>query len=340
MMYIRIYFISIFVFFLLFSGCTQKNDFPVLKGPYLGQKPPGMKPEIFAPGIISTGYNERIACFTVDGKELYFMLWGAPVGVLLHMEEENGIWTKPEVVPFSGKYNGEYLLSPDGRKIVFCTDRPLSGKGKPLNNFYTWIVEKEGDAWGEPKYIEAFEDEEKSFSGYPTIAKSGNIYFYSERKDGMGREDIYLSRFKNGNYSKPENLGFGVNTEHDEIDPFIAPDESYIIYLRRGDEGFGGVDLFISFKKEDGSWTEGKNMGPDINSSATEYCPSVSPDGRYFFFTSNRSIHKNYSDSPLSFKEKIKILNSPGNGLGDIYWVDAKIIESLKPEKYGLNSKK
>lgn len=139
---------------------------------------------------------------------------------------------------------------------------------------------------------------------------------------------------------KPENLGFGINTEHDEIDPFITPDESYIIYLRRGDEGFGGVDLFISFKKEDGSWTEGKNMGPEINSSATEYCPSVSPDGRYIFFASNRSIHKNYSDVPLSFKEKIKILDNPGNGRGDIYWIDAKIIESLKPQKYGLNSKK
>ena len=184
-MRIRISFIFLLMSSFVFSGCTQKNHFPVLKGPYLGQKPPGMKPEIFAPGIISTGHDERIACFTPDGRELYYMLWGAPIGVLLHMKEENGRWTKPEVMPFSGMYNGEYTLSPDGRKIVFCTDRPLGGKGKPLNDFYTWIVEKEGGAWGEPRYIEAFEDEEKSFSGYPTIAESGNIYFYSNRKDGI-----------------------------------------------------------------------------------------------------------------------------------------------------------
>ena len=330
-MRIRITIIVILVCIFLFSGCTQKNNFPALKGPYLGQKPPGMKPEIFAPGIISTGYNDRIACFTPDAKELYFMLWGAPVGVLLHMKEKNGTWTKPEVVPFSGKYNGEYTLSPDGKKIAFCTNMPLNGKGKPLNDYYTWIVEKEGDVWGEPEYIEAFEDEEKSFSGNPTIAANGNIYFYSKRKNGMGVEDIFLSRFQYGSYSKPENIGDGVNTEHDEIDPFIAPDESYIIYLRRGDEGFGGLDLFISFKKEDGSWTEGKNMGPDINSSASEYCPTVSPDGRYFFFTSNRSIHKPFAEAPLSYKKKLEILDSPGNGFGDIYWVDAKIFQSLKP---------
>ena len=97
--------------------------------------------------------------------------------------------------------------------------------------------------------------------------------------------------------------------------------------------GFGGVDLFVSFKKEDGSWTKGKNMGADINSSATEYCPTVSPDGKYFFFTSNRKAYKSYSETPLTYEEKIRILNSHGNGLGDIYWVDARIIEELKPDE-------
>jgi len=309
------------------------EDFPDLKGPYLGQKPPGMTPEIFAPGIISTSYNERIACFTSDGKELYFMLIGPPVGVLLHMKEESGRWTKPQVVPFSGRYNGKYTLSPNGKKIVFSSNRPLGGKGKPLNDHYTWIIEKKNDVWGEPKYLKIFEDEEKSYSGYPTIASSSNIYFFSNRKNGIGRADIYMSRFVNGTYLKPENVGNGVNTKYDEIDPYIAPDESYIIYSRRGDEGFGGIDLFISFKKEDGSWTNGKNMGKDINSSATEYCPTVSPDGKYFFFTSNRSAYKPFSETPLTYEEKIRILSGPGSGSEDIYWVDARIIEELKPDE-------
>ena len=56
-----------------------------------------------------------------------------------------------------------------------------------------------------------------------------------------------------------------INSEYDEIDPFIAPDESYLIFLRRSDEGFGGVDLYISFKNKHEQWTESKNMGSNIN---------------------------------------------------------------------------
>jgi Tol biopolymer transport system component len=74
-------------------------------------------------------------------------------------------------------------------------------------------------------------------------------------------------------------------------------------------DDLGNSDLYISFKKEDGSWTKLKNMGNKINSPETDYCPMLSPDGKYFFFTSKRS------------------------GNGDIYWVDAKIIDDfLKKE--------
>ena len=69
-----IYLFSVlFMFLLVFTTCTRKDDFSLLKGPYLGQKPPGMTPEIFAPGIISTNLDERIAAFTPDGKEFYFV---------------------------------------------------------------------------------------------------------------------------------------------------------------------------------------------------------------------------------------------------------------------------
>ena len=317
----------------LIPRCKRPND-GILKvsGPYLGQKPPGKTAEIFAPGFISTGHDERIACFSQDGRELYFMLYGSPIGVLLYTKEKEGVWTKPTVMPFAGNYNGEYVLSPTGDKIVFSSNRPLNGKGRPLDDYYAWIVEKEGDAWGDPKYIKEFEDEDKSFSGYPSIARNGNIYFWSARKDGMGREDIYMSRFVNGSYSTPMNLGDMINTEHDEMDPFIAPDESYLIFLRRSDGGFGGVDLYISFRGKEGVWTRSKNMGGGINSEAAEFCPTVTPDGKYIFFTSNRSTYENYCETPLSYDEKINMLTSPGNGNGDIYWIDAKIIEDLKPD--------
>ena len=119
---------------ILFNHCKRTDNFPVLKGPYLGQKPPGMTPEIFAPGIICTGYSERIAAFTPDGKELYYVLAGAPHFVILYTKEVNGKWIKPEVAPFSGKYSAEFNISPDGNKIVYIGDCLTPEEFRYINN--------------------------------------------------------------------------------------------------------------------------------------------------------------------------------------------------------------
>jgi Tol biopolymer transport system component len=313
------------ILYFISSTLSAKDDFPVLQGPYLGQKPPGMTPEIFAPGIVSTGYNERIAAFTPDGKEFYFILYGAPHMVILYMKEEKGRWTRPRVSPFSGKYDAEFNISPDGNTIVYASEQPENSQGKPGKG-HIWLVERGDKDWREPKIINP------SFYGYPSLSKNGHLYFNPRLEDGFGGEDIWVSKYVNGEYTEPENLGSSVNSQIDEVDPFIAPDESYIIFLRRDENGYGRFDLFISYQKDNGSWTNAKNMGEPINSTASEICPSISPDGKYFFFTSYRTTHKNYSEIPLTYEEKIRILNSPGNGLGDIYWVDAKVIENLKPK--------
>ena len=275
MRYKRVLLLSICGIIIILFGCARQSDFPLLKGPYLGQKPPGMTPEIFAPGIISTGYDERIAAFTPDGKEFYYVLYGAPHMVILYTKEKNGRWIKPRVAPFSGKYGAEFNISPDGNKIVFGSFQPLDGQGPESAIGHTWIVERRGAGWSEPKPLRP------ALFGYPSLSLAGNLYFNPIREDGMGGEDIYMSKCINGEFSEPENLGEQVNSEIDEIDPFIAPDESYIIFLRRDKDGFGGADLFISFRKGDGSWTKAKNMGEPINSSAHEICPSISPDGKF-----------------------------------------------------------
>jgi Tol biopolymer transport system component len=303
-------------------NCVQQDDFPVLKGPYLGQTPPGMIPEVFAPGIISTGYSERIAAFTPDGKEFYYALWGAPHGVILFMKEINGVWIKPQVAPFSGKYIAEFNMSPDGNKILFSSNRPLDGRGEPINTFNIWIVERNDIGWDEPKKL--------CSGGYPTISSNGNLYFNDDREGGIGAGDLYMSEFIDGSYKEPNNLGNLINSESNDADPFIAPDESYLIFAS---DRSNVIDLYISFRKKDGSWIKAINMGEKINTSEIEICPSVTPNGKYFFFTSYRSFYDKYSRTPLTFEGKTKILSSPGNGNGDIYWVDAGIIEELKPDE-------
>ncbi len=317
----------------LFTSGSTPDDFPVLKGPYLGQKPPSMTPKIFAPGIISTGHNERCGAFTPDGNEFYYVITGAPYMVTMFMVNKNGQWTKPEVAPFSGRYGGEFTISPDGNTIVFSSNMPINGFGIPQDDYYSWKVERTKSGWGEPEYFNPQINLETSFAGYPALSKSGNLYFYSDRKNGKGRDDIWMSKIIDGRYSEPVNLGDSINTDHDEVDAFAAADESYLIFSKRDMES-GRLDLYISFHRQNGSWSKAINMGEKINSSASDYCPYVTGDGKYFFFTSSRRTHKSFSERPITYKEKLKILNNPGNGNTDIYWVDAKIIEKLKPKEF------
>jgi hypothetical protein len=313
------------------EGKQNSQEFPVLKGEYLGQKPPGMKPELFAPGIISTGCGEGCAAFTPDGKEFYFILQGKPNHIIMFMKQLHDQWTEPRIVPFSGRYNDvEVTLSPGGNKLFFPSRRPLEENGEPKKESDIWVVERTSTGWGIPKNLGPHINSDKQ-EAYPSLSGKGNLYFSSNREGGKGGWDIYMSKLVKDHYTNPLNIGSPINTRANEWDAFLAPDESYIIFGSEGrDDGYGGSDLYISFRKEDGAWTKAINMGEDINSNRFEICPSVSPDGKYIFFTSLKTSFKSYSEKPFTYSELIERLNRPGNGASDIYWLDAKIIEQLK----------
>ena len=125
------------------SSFPQKMDFPELTGPYLGQKPPGITPEIFAPGTISTAYPDICISFSPDGKEVYYTIGGQPHSVILFMKETGGLWSPPEVAPFSGMYSSECQLSPDGNTMYFCAGIPAQ----------KYIVLPSGESWHSELYI-------------------------------------------------------------------------------------------------------------------------------------------------------------------------------------------
>jgi hypothetical protein len=278
-----------------------------------------MTPEIFAAGIISTGHAEIKAVFTPDGKEMFYQLWGAPHPIILTRKEVDGRWTAPEVAPFSGRVIEGFDITKDGQRIVLVSRAPLPGGVQLLEESRIRFVERTEGGWEEQELLDP------SIRGYPTIAANGNLY--------LATGDLWVSEFVNGEYSEMRNLGDSINTaEFYEEDLFIAPDESYLMFCRR-DDGFGAWDIFITFRKEDGSWTKAVNMGETINTSATEMYPFVTPDGKYFFFSSNRPVHEDFSQTPLTYEEKTEILTSFGNGNHDIYWVDARIIDRLRPER-------
>jgi len=208
-----IYVISSLTF--IFCDCSRQNDFPVLKGPYLGQKPPGITPEVFAPGIISTGFNDYCSIFSPDGKEFYFGLGSGPDYVIICTRVENQNWAKPEICSFSGKYNdSEPSISYDGKRIAFRSYRPMNGEGKPKDDSDIWIVERTGSIWSEPTRLPPLINTDSS-DFYPAFSRTGDLYFSSDRN---GDCDIYVSRFINGQYGKPEKLSAAINSKFDDWD--------------------------------------------------------------------------------------------------------------------------
>lgn len=282
----------------LMSTDLIEEKFPTLRGVYLGQKPPGDRAELFAPGIVSTCTQHSSAYFSPDGEEVYFSRMLPLPHVIMSMKEENDIWTKPRVAmegltPF---------LSPDGKKLFFS------------HNWALWVSEKEGNGWLEPKNLGNVVNFQKRQDG-PSVTNDGTLYFCSMYGDHDG---IYRAEFSNGFYLKREKLGFGINSGSVDGIPYIAPDESYLIFTSFRTGSIGMSDLFISFRSGDGTWTKPKNMGRKINSEAKEGYPYVTVDGKYFFFYSNK----------VSVLNKKKIPDGPGN----VYWIDAKIINELKPK--------
>ena len=320
------------------SGChlhARSEDlagFPVLQGHYLGQSPPGTEPRLFAPGIVSTAASEFGATFSPDGTEFFFAVSGAPFDVVLSMTLEDGRWTRPRVAPFSGRYDDfDMNFSPDGESLFFTSRRPLSGRGEPRSDNELWVVSRTRDGWSEPRNLGTPINTAQRES-YASATRDGTLYFHRHDTE-KGDSDIFRTRYSDGAYAEPERLGPAVNTKHIEWDAFISPDENYLIFGSVGrPDGFGACDLYISFRNPDGTWTSAVNMGEKINSSAHEFTPSVSPDGEYLFFMSGRRLKKNYSDEPITYQDVLDTLNGPGNGRGDIYWVDAGVIENLRPK--------
>lgn len=292
----------------------QPTDFPALTGPYFGQQPPGETPELFAPGIISTCKEHSAAMFTPDGNELWFGRMFPQE--ICYAKIVDGVWTEPQTAPFSGTYSDLYpILSPDGTKLFFSSYRPVeTGESLRRGEVDLWVAERVDDSWAEPRHLgETINLGRRTSCG--SVAANGSLYFTTHRTADRSVE-MYRSALVDGVYSEPEALT-ELNSPEPDHCPLVAPDESYLIFSSfRG--GFGRSDLFISFRKPDGSWTEPVNMGARINSAYKDEYPFMSPDGRYLFFNSNR---------PSALNER-PVPDGPGN----IYWVDAGIINQLRSQ--------
>jgi len=299
------------IFFLGVAFAQQTiSDFPVLSGSYLGQKPPGLTPEIFAPGIISTDLNEGSSGFNLKSTHFVFQRFIDQKVYTYETEHQNGQWTKPRLVPFAHMMrNGDFVFAPDGKTLFFQSNTPIEGLESEGTVSNIWVIKKtDAGSWTEPEHLD-FTINTKWLDSFASVTADGTLYFFSQKPGGRGKSDLYRSTIQNGSYAEAQNLGELFNTEEHEWDPFIAPDESYLIFCSTKPEGFGSDDFYISFRNKNLSWSDPVNMGEKINTQSSENRPYVTPDGKYFFFTSTRS------------------------GNRDIYWVEAGILEAFKSNR-------
>ena len=241
---------------------------------------------------------------------------------MLHSRRRaDGSWSSPRHLPVYPNdvpsVAVDMAYSPDGRRLYFLGRHvhELSPREPGLD---IWFSERSDDGgWGlaspvpPPVWTEHAES-------YPSFTPDGTLQFSSDRPGGLGDGDLWRAAPQNGGeFRKPVNLGPPVNTEHRESDSCVAPDGSYIVFTSDRPGGFGGADLWVSFlDSEAGSWSEPKNLGAEVNGPDTDYCPMLTPDGRYLFFS------RRVSDPP----------DSGWDGVvgGDVYWVDTAVFERLR----------
>lgn len=217
------------------------------------------------------------------------------------------------------------FVTKDGNWLYFVSNRPLQ-EGQPVKEDWDiWKVEIRRGTWGKPIHLEAPINSAQD-EYYPTIADNGTIYFGSAREGGRGGSDIYRSKLELGQYRIVENLGDSVNTPGNEYESFIAPDESYLIFMATVPVGLSHADFYMCYSNRNG-WTKARKIAEPVNSTATEWSPKVTRDGKYFFFSSTRNRNELKFPKQFSTQALEQMIKRPGNGLGDIYFIDFKAIK-------------
>lgn len=325
---------------LLISGpaCVREtgSGAPALKGPYMGQTPPGTPGALFAQGFVSTGMRESTIAFSPDGKECYWVVLLTGMETILTSRLENERWTDPEVAPFSGQYvDGWPAFHPDGRRMFFHSSRPLpekpAGKTARLN---VWYVDRTAAGWSEPRPVGPPVNGEED-SACPSATKDGTLYISKRFSDKS--EKICRSAFRDGKYQDLEVLPAVINTTDVNYHAFISPDERYLVrpVAGRQDSIGGGWNYYVSFRGPDGRWGELVNLGPGVNSERCGATPSISADGKYIFFQAWTAPTLVWSrDRKYALRELVdKDIRYTTAYTFDVFWIESKIVEALRPKE-------
>jgi len=283
---------------LVFSILPLVTSAQIPDGPYLGQKPPGSEPKIFAPGLVSLPNRRDLkVVFSPDGQECFIGTVVNHTFTLLYTKLENGHWLEPMQADFLGTQDKrEPFISPDGQKLFFV------GYWADI-----WMSTRISGQWSAPTRLDT-PINTGAEEWHPTVTSDGTLYFCSSRNGPAGGYNIYRSRLEENHYKQVEKLDSTINSpQYGAWDPFIAPDQSFMIFSSTRPGGFGSADQYISYLNQRGTWSAPQNLGSAINTSGIEYGSYVSHDGKYYFFS-----------RPTGWGPDKE---------ADIYWVDIRSIK-------------
>jgi hypothetical protein len=280
---------------------------------YFGQTPPGNTPVLFAPNFISLNNRaEYFITFSIDGKECYFTIDDANgISRIMETVYRDSAWTIPKEASFAKSRAICPSISPDGTKLFFSYPVVMGVDDRGI-----YQCQRTDSGWSAPVEMDR-KISSRVFESSCRLSDKGNFYICSWRSGGKGGCDGWRIPFVNGQYQQAENLGF-LNSSDGDCHWAPGPDENYLIWNSRrpltgNGSAFYETDLFITFALPNGRWTYPRNLGPKINSSATDMGAWISHDGKYLFFASDRRGTERDND---------------------IYWVSTNYIDSLRKTNF------
>ncbi len=254
-------------------------------------------PTLFLPGVVSTTqHHEWEASFAPNRCAVYFTRRRSGERQKIFVTRfEGGQWTEPTVASFSTDIDENTFITPDGSRFFFATRRRIPGKPPGDRSDNIWVMDRRRGGWGEPRPIDSVNRPRPDGAGWPTNSQLGPmvgpddyLYFWTETANSETGPDIYRSPQVDGGYGEPERLGDPINTDADELSPFVSPDGSLLFFSGYGrPDGIGEEDIYVA-RREGDVWVTPRILSQPINSNFSDGYPRVSADGRYLFFASDR----------------------------------------------------
>ena len=287
-----------------FIGYSQSNSIDVL------QIDSNLKPQLFAPGIISTPFTEWSTSFSPDQQTVYTSR-GALYWTIICSKFINGQWQKPQVVAFSGRWKDtDPFMAPNGKKMFFISNRPAENMAQdaPQKAFHIWYIDKnDADGWETPHQLDESINIDSVSNYAPSVSITNDLYFCSRNREGHSGMQSFVAKFNGFKYDKPEIISIkGV----DEIqDPFIAPDGKYLLFVSNN-------DLFISYNEKN-VWTAAEKLGFNINNGDGISSPYISANKKMLYYSTARVkgfYKRNFLNQKLDYDDLMKENNNIFNG--------------------------